>query len=82
MSAINPEAAQPTTTQSFAYSDINTVVTELGGAPAEGGQIPAPPASASRVTPDGAAVSPNAGLQDYDIADSADGVQEEAERES
>lgn len=80
--AINPEAAQPTTTQGFGFSDRNPVVTELGGADADGGQIPSPPVSASRVTPGGGAVSPNAGLQNYDTGDSADGVQDEAERES
>jgi hypothetical protein len=78
---IDPEAARPTTTQAFEQSDRNPVVTSLGGADAEGGPIPVPESSASRVTAPGPAVSPNAGLQDYDTADSADDVQGEAERE-
>ena len=78
---INPELAQPTTTQAFEQSDRNPAVAYLGGTDAEGGQIPAPAASMSRVTPEGAAVSPNAGLVNYDTGDSADAVQDEAERE-
>jgi hypothetical protein len=78
---IDPEAARPTTTQSFEESDRNPVVISLGGADAEGGPIPVPLSSSSRVTEPGPAVSPNAGLRDYDAADSADDAQDEAERE-
>lgn len=47
---INPEAAQPSTTQGFEQSDRNPRVTEWGGAEADGGQVSAPAASESRVT--------------------------------
>jgi hypothetical protein len=80
-SVINPEAAQPTTTQSFEQSDRNPPVTNWGGIDAEGGPAPTPAASESRVTPPGPAPSPNAGLQNYDTGDSADSVEDEAERE-
>jgi hypothetical protein len=79
--AINPEAAQPTTTQAFEQSDRNPPVTNCGGTDAEGGQVPTPAAAESRVTPPSPAVSPNAGLQNYDTGDSADSVEDEAERE-
>jgi hypothetical protein len=82
MSGINPESATPTTTQAFEQSDRNPPIAYLGGPDAEGGQIAAPASSESRVTPAGAAVSPNAGLMDYDTSDSADSVEDEAERES
>lgn len=78
---IDPEAAQPTTTQAFEQSDRNPTVTKWGGRAAGGGQINAPAASKSMVTQPGPAVSPNAGLQDYDTGDSADGVEDETERE-
>ena len=81
MSGINPEAATPATTQSFEQSDRNPAIAYLGGPDAEGGQIAAPASSESRVTPAGPAVSPNAGLTDYDTSDSADNVEDEAERE-
>jgi len=80
-SAINPEAGQPTTFQSYEQSDRNPVV-NWSGTESDGGPIAAPAASASRVTAPGPAVSPNAGLQDYDTGDVVDGVQDEAERES
>jgi hypothetical protein len=80
-SAINPEAAQPTTTQAFEQSNRNPAVTNLGGTDANGGQRPTPASSESRVTPPGEAVSPNAGLQNYDTGDIVDSVQDEAERE-
>jgi len=57
---INPEAAQPSTVQDFAYSDRNPAVTGWGE---NGGQVETPAASEGRVTPEGAAVSPDAGLQ-------------------
>ncbi|HEY1657992.1 MAG TPA: hypothetical protein VGG14_06580 [Candidatus Sulfotelmatobacter sp.] len=81
MSGIDPEAATPTTTQAFEQSDRNPPVAYWGGADAEGGQIAAPASSESRVTQAGPALSPNAGLIDYDTSDSADGVEDEAERE-
>jgi len=77
-SGINPEAQQPTTTQAFEQSDRNPSVMDWGG---DGGQIAAPGPSESRVTQAGAPVSPNAGLQNYDFGDSADSVEDEAERE-
>jgi len=82
MSTINPEAGTPTSTLAFEQSDRNPVVTKLGGTESSGGQIPAPATSASRITLAGPAVSPNAGLSDYDTADNADSVEDEAERES
>jgi len=78
---INPEAAQPTTTQAFEQSNRNPPVTNWGEADAEGGQVPAPADSESRVTQPGPAPSANAGLQNYDTGDSADSVEDEAERE-
>ncbi|HTW58864.1 MAG TPA: hypothetical protein VMD99_12105 [Terriglobales bacterium] len=60
---INPEAMEPSTVQSFAFSDRNPAVTEWGGTDAEGGLVPSPAGSESRVTPEGAAVSPNTGLK-------------------
>jgi len=80
-SAINPEAGQPSTTQAFGQSDRNPAVNYFGGTEAEGGLVAAPALSECRVTAPGPAVSPNAGLQNYDTGDSADGVQDEAERE-
>jgi hypothetical protein len=79
-SAINPEAAQPSATQAFEQSNRNPVVSNLIGA-GNGGQTPTPLSADSRVTQPGPVVSPNAGLQDYDMDDSADNVQDEAERE-
>jgi hypothetical protein len=78
--AINPEAAQPATTQAFEQSDRNPTV-NWRGAEIDGGQLPAPAASESRVTQPGPAPSANAGLTNYDTGDSADAVQDEAERE-
>jgi hypothetical protein len=80
-SAIDPEAAIPSVPQAFEQSDRNPPVTNWGGTDAEGGQVPAPAASESRVTSPGPAPSPNAGLQNYDTGDSVDQVQDEAERE-
>jgi hypothetical protein len=80
MSSVNPEAALPTSTLSYEQSDRNPVV-NWTGVDADGGQIAAPDTSASRVTAAGPAVSPNAGLQNYDVGDVADNVQDEAERE-
>lgn len=79
-SAINPEAAQPSTAQAFEQSDRNPQVTNWGGTDAEGGQAPAPASSESRVTQPGHAPSANAGLANYDTGDSADGVEDEAEQ--
>ena len=77
-SLINPEAGQPSGMQSFEQSERNPAVVNWGES---GGQIGAPALSESRVTPAGGAVSPNAGLQNYDTGDSADGVEDDAERE-
>ena len=60
---INPEAAQPTTVQSFELSDRNPAVVNRGGTDAEGGQVAIPPASDVRVTPEGPAVPADAGLK-------------------
>jgi hypothetical protein len=60
---INPEAMQPSTVQSFFFSDRNPAVENWGGTDAEGAHIPSPSESEERVTPEGPAVSPNAGLK-------------------
>lgn len=60
---INPEAQQPTTIQSFQQSDRNPAVTVFGGPEVDGGQLPAPATTEIRMTPEGPAVSPDAGLQ-------------------
>jgi hypothetical protein len=57
---IDPEAAVPTTMQSYGMSDRNPVVTEWGEG---GGAMASPGAAAQRVTPGSPAVSPDAGLQ-------------------
>ena len=80
-SAINPETAQPSTTQAFKQSDRNPLVTSWAGTEADGVQLPAPASSESRVTQPGPAPSANAGLTNYDTGDSADAVEDEAERE-
>jgi hypothetical protein len=80
-SAINPEAAQPSTIQGDEQSNRNPPVTEWGGTDADGGQVPAPASSESHVTLAPAGPAATAGLQNYDTGDSADGVEDEAERE-
>jgi hypothetical protein len=80
-SAINLGAVQAFATQAFEQSDRNPIVTVLGGTDADGGQIPAPPSAQSRVTQPGPTPSANAGLQNYNTGDSADSVEDEAERE-
>lgn len=80
-SLVNPEAATPSTPQAFEQSDRNPPIAELGGTDADGGQVPAPAPSESRVTQPGPAPSADAGLQNYNTGDIADGVQDEAERE-
>ena len=79
--AINPEAGIPMTTLNYEQSDRNPQVVYVGGTDRLGGVIPAPASSESRVTQGGAAVSPDAGLQNYDSGDVVDSVQDEAERE-
>jgi hypothetical protein len=80
-SAINPEAATPSIPQAFEQSDRNPPVTEFGGTDAGGGQMPVPADSESRVTQPGPPPPADAGLTNYDTADNADQVQDEAERE-
>jgi hypothetical protein len=80
-SAINPEAATPSVPQAFEQSDRNPPVANWGGTGAEGGQLPAPASAESRVTQPGPAPSADSGLTSYDTGDSADGVEDEAERE-
>jgi hypothetical protein len=80
-SAINPEAAEPTSTQAFEQSDRNPPVVNWNGTDSEGGQLPTPTGSESRVTQPGAAPSAEAGLVNYDDLGSADAVENEAERE-
>jgi hypothetical protein len=80
-SAINPETAQPSTTQADEQSNRNPLVTNWGGTDAEGGQVNAPAPSESRVTPPSPTPSANAGLQNYDTGDSVYSVEDEAERE-
>jgi hypothetical protein len=60
---INPEAAEPSTVQSFDLSDRNPAVTEWGGPEAGGGQVESPGVDEQRVTPEGPAVSPDEGLK-------------------
>jgi hypothetical protein len=80
-SVINPEAAEPSTSQAFEQSDRDPSVADLGGTDAQGGQMASPAPLESRVTQAGPAPSANAGLQNYDTGDSADSVEDEAERE-
>ena len=80
-SAVSPEAATPSIPQAFEQSDRNPPVTEFGGTDAGGGQLPAPASAESRVTQPGAVPSADAGLTDYNTGDSADGVEDETERE-
>jgi hypothetical protein len=80
-SAINPEAATPSVPQAFEQSDRNPPVTNWGGADAEGGQLPAPASAESRATQPEPPPSADAGLTNYDTGDSADSVDDEAERE-
>jgi hypothetical protein len=60
---IDPESMQPTTEQSFFFSDRNPAVTRWGGTDAEGGQIAAPVASEQRVTPESPVVPADEGLK-------------------
>jgi hypothetical protein len=57
---IDPERMQPTSVQSFEFSDRNPVVSEWGEG---GGQVETPPASEERVTPEGPTVPADAGLK-------------------
>lgn len=77
--AIIPEAQQPTVTLSFEQSDRNPVVNDWAG---NGGPLPSPANSESRITQPGAAPSQDAGLVNYNDQDSSDGVEDEAERDS
>lgn len=79
--AINPEGAQPSITQAFEQSDRNPAVAEWGGADAGRRQVNAPASSESRVTQPGPAPCLNSGLRNYDAGDSADSVEDGAERE-
>ena len=80
-SAINPEMAEPTSTLAFEQSDRNPQVVNWNGTDSEGGQLPTPAASESRVTQAGPAPSADAGLVNYNDQGSADAVENEAERE-
>ena len=53
-SAIDPEAAEPSSTQAFEQSDRNPAVTNWNGTDSEGGQLATPASSESRVTQPGA----------------------------
>jgi hypothetical protein len=77
-SAINPEAQQPTVRLSFEQSDRNPMVTEWAG---NGGPIPNPANSESRITQPGAPPSADAGLANYNDLDSGNAVENEAERD-
>ena len=59
---IDPEAMEPSTVQSAVLSDRNPAVS-WRGVDSDGGEIAAPLAAESRVTPESPAVSPNAGLK-------------------
>lgn len=78
---IDPEAMQPSGVQAAEFSDRNPAVANWGGTDAEGGLMSTPALAESRVTPAGASVSPEAGLKDYNTADTVDSVEDEAERE-
>jgi len=54
----DPEAARPTTVQSSDLSVRNKAVMRSGH---EGGQVESPSSAESRVTPEGPAISPDAG---------------------
>ena len=56
---IDPEAADPSTTQEFGFGERNSTVPHFGG-----GQVPAPAASESGTTETGPAVSPDAGVKE------------------
>jgi hypothetical protein len=60
---INPEAAEPSTVQSFDLSDRNPVVTDFGGPEAGGGLVESPGVEEQRVTPESPAVSADEGLK-------------------
>jgi len=62
-SAINPRAEQLTTIRSFNQSDRNPAVMVFGGTEVDGGQVATPAMTEVRMTPEGPAVSPDAGLQ-------------------
>jgi hypothetical protein len=79
--AINPEAAQPSGRQGYEQSDRDPAVTDWGGTNSNGGLVNAPASWESRITPPAPTVSPDAGLRNYDIGDTADSVEDEAERE-
>jgi len=66
---IDPEAAQPSTMQSFNQSDRNPAVINWGGTETGGGLIAAPASSESRVTVLPAGPSATAGTQNYDVED-------------
>lgn len=76
---INPEAEQPAVRLSFEQSNRNPTVNEWAG---NGGLLPTPNFSESRITRPGAAPSPDAGLVNYNDQNSSDGVEDEAERDS
>jgi len=57
---INPEGMEPTTYQSFDESPRDPAVGEFGEG---GGLIPSPAPSEARVTKEGPAVEPDAGLK-------------------
>jgi hypothetical protein len=80
-SGINPGTAEPSGTQGFEQSDRNPHVTNWNGTDSEGGLLPTPAASESRVTQPAPGPSANAGLVDYDDGNSADQVEDEAEQE-
>jgi hypothetical protein len=77
----DPGAMQPSGVQAAEFSDRNPAVATWGGTDAEGGLVSTPALAQSRVTRAGAAISPEAGLKNYDATDSVDTVEDEAERE-
>jgi hypothetical protein len=80
-STIHPAAAQPSGTQSFEQSDRNPPVNNWGGTESDGGQVPAPSSTESRVTQASPGPAATAGLVNYDIGDSTDSVEDTAEQE-
>ena len=77
--AINPEAAQPSSTQGFEQSDRNPAVTSWGTD--DSGPVKAPASSEGWVTQSGRAASANVGVTNSDTEDNADGGTDEAQED-
>jgi hypothetical protein len=76
---IDPEAAQPSSRQGFEQSDRNPAVTSWGQDAS--GPVMAPASAESRVSQSVLTPSPNAGVANSDIEDTADGGSDEAQED-